>query len=459
MGKKLTHEEFIARVIEKNEHVRNGEIEILGLYKGKDKPIRCHCVSHDIIWDPRPDTLYKGSGCPTCKSEKISKSKFMSRDQFVNLLKETGNETVLYGDYNGIYEDADFLCPVGHIFTDKATTVLHGNVKCPYCAGRRVLVGFNDLWTTAPAVAAMLSSPNDGYNITKGTNTKQSFTCPLCGKVQDKYVINVVRRGLQCSNCSDHITFPNRFGRAFLSQLQIDEFIPEYHPDWLKPYKYDNYFKYNNKEYILEMDGGIGHGNRQWKTGAPDVEGKKVDELKDSMAAARNIFVIRVDSQESSCEYIKKYILDSELNNIFDLSSIDWNKCEQDAQKNLVKETCNLYMSRIYNLHEMAEKLKISTQTIRVYLKKGAKFGWCDYYPNTPNLIRKPIERGKRVCVTNIHTGEQFMFINASYCEREIFDMCGIKVGHTTIRKYCDNQGTYKGFDFKFIEPNSTKLI
>jgi hypothetical protein len=452
MSKKLTHEEFMAKVIEKNEHVRNGEIEIRGKYNGKDNPIECYCIVHNVVWSPKPSTLYKGCGCQMCGDEKISKSNFMSRDEFVEKLKATGNPTTLYGDYKGIFVDTEFLCPVGHIFTDRPATVLHGNVLCPYCSGRRVLVGFNDLWTTHPEVAAMLTDPNDGYSITKGTNSKKNFTCPLCGKKQDKYVVNVVRRGLQCSNCSDHITFPNRFGRSLLNQLPIDMFIPEYHPDWLKPYRYDNYFQYNNKEYILEMDGGIGHGNKQWFTGQKDVEGKKIDELKDSLAAARGIKVIRIDAKESSKEYIQKHILISELNSIFDLSLVDWNKCEQDAQKNLVKEACELYMSRTNSLVDMAEKLKISTQTVRIYLKKGAKFGWCDYYPNTPNLIHKTIERGKRVCVTNIYTGEQFTFINVSYCEREILDVCGIKVGHTTIRKYCEAQGVYKDFIFKFIE-------
>jgi hypothetical protein len=314
-------------------------------------------------------------------------------------------------------------------------------------------VGFNDLWTTSPLTAQMLTNPDDGYSVTKGNSSRKlSFTCPLCGQEQDKYVVNVVRRGLQCSNCSDHITFPNRFGRAFLGQLPIDVFVPEYHPDWLKPYRYDNYFQYNNQEYILEMDGGIGHGNKQWFTGQKDIEGKKIDEFKDSLATARGIKVIRIDAKESSKEYIQKSMLASELNAIFDLSLVDWDKCEKDAQKNLVKEVCELYMSRTNSLSDMSEKLKISTQTIRVYLKKGATFGWCDYYPNTPNLIHKPIERGKKVCVTNMCTGEQFIFINVSYCEREIFNKCGIKVGHTTIRKYCDNQGTYKGFSFKFIE-------
>lgn len=453
MGRKLTHEVFMNKVREKNEYIKNGKIEILGKYSGADKPIKCFCKKHNVVWNTTPNTLYSNCGCHLCKGEKISQSKFMSRDEFVKALKCTGNLTVLYGDYNGIYKDTEFLCPNGHIFVDKAATVLHGNVKCPYCSGRRILVGFNDLWTTSPSVAAMLTNPNDGYLVTKGNSSKTfNFTCPLCGKKQNKYISNVVKRGLQCFNCSDHITFPNRFGRAFLDQLPINNYIPEYHPDWLKPYQYDNYFVYNDKEYVLEMDGGIGHGNKQWKTGDKDIEGKKRDIIKDKLAYEHGIYVIRIDSKESSCEYIKKRILESEFSNIFDLSSIDWEKCDKDSQKNLVKEVCNLYMSKTKKLQEIADILKISSQTVRNYLKRGEKFGWCDYDPKKSNLMRETGKYGRKVIVTNINSGEQFIFANIHHCESNIFNICGIKITHTTIRKYCNNGLSYKGFNFNFID-------
>lgn len=453
MGKKLTHDEFVQKVFEKNEHVRNGEIEILGIYKGHNLPIECHCITHDVIWYAKPSALYTGCGCRFCKGDKIAKSKLMSKEEFVKKLEATGSPTKLHGDYKGIFKDTEFCCPEGHIFIDQPATVLHGNVLCPYCAGRRVLVGFNDLWTTAPEVASILTNPSDGYSVTKGSSSKKmSFTCPLCGKEQDKYVANVVHRGLQCSNCSDHITFPNRFSRAFLSQLPIDMFIPEYHPDWLKPYRYDNYFQYNNKEYILEMDGGIGHGNRQWKTGEQDIDGKRTDELKDSMALARGMCVIRIDSKESSSEYIKNHILESQLSSIFDLSIIDWEKCNKDAQKNLVKACCDLYMHSTKNLHKIAEQLKISHQTVWACLKKGAQFGWCDYDPKKSSSATEVGKYGRKIIVTRINDGEQFIFGNIGCCERDIQNVCGVKVTHNTIRKYCNSQKPYHGFIFSFMD-------
>lgn len=39
MGKKLTHEEFLKRLSQTNEHYINGELDIIGRYSGSDKPI------------------------------------------------------------------------------------------------------------------------------------------------------------------------------------------------------------------------------------------------------------------------------------------------------------------------------------------------------------------------------------------------------------------------------------
>lgn len=49
MGKKLTKEEFIAKVILKNEHVRNGDVEICGEFINTSERIECLCNIHNII--------------------------------------------------------------------------------------------------------------------------------------------------------------------------------------------------------------------------------------------------------------------------------------------------------------------------------------------------------------------------------------------------------------------------
>ena len=82
---------------------------------------------------------------------------------------------------------------------------------------------------------------------------------------------------------------------------------------------------------------------------------------------------------KSECNYIKNNILNSELSKIFDLSIVDWELCDEKAQKNLVKEACDLYCTKLYGVNEIAHILKIKNSTVIKYLKSGTKFGWCNY--------------------------------------------------------------------------------
>ena len=97
---------------------------------------------------------------------------------------------------------------------------------CPYCAGKKVLLGFNDLWTTNPNIASWLKDEELGYKITKGSNKKVTFVCPCCGKEKITSP-NKIAKKFVCDYCSDGISYPEKFILSFLNQLHID-FIYQY---------------------------------------------------------------------------------------------------------------------------------------------------------------------------------------------------------------------------------------
>lgn len=385
MGKKLTHEIFMDNVRNKNERVRNGQIEVRGDFTKTSDRIECYCNKHNVTWNPTAASLYKNIGCKECAKEGISNKNLMTHDEFVEGLKEINNNIEVIGKYIGMYEDITIKFRCGHIWTTKAVNVYYKNIKCPYCYHQRILIGFNDLWTTSAETAMLLTNSEDGYIVTKGSGKKKSFTCPLCGKSQQKIVKNVVNRGLQCSFCSDGISYPNKFCRAFLDQLPIDDYDVEWQPAWAKPYLYDNYFKYNNVCYIVEADGNLHYSDKN-EFGVSSDERRKADNIKNQLAKDNNVILIRIDCRESNCEYIKNSILNSELNNIFNLNSIDWNKCDKRAQKSLVKIACDLYMTKIKSIEQISKELKIGRNSVANYLKKGVDFGWCDYNPKKSKL-------------------------------------------------------------------------
>jgi hypothetical protein len=312
-----------------------------------------------------------------CKSDAIKSAHHKTHEQFVKDLSRVTDKIIIIGRYNGATTDTEFQCDKGHIWSAQPNNVLNGT-ECPYCTGKSVLIGYNDMWTTRPDVAKLLKNPEDGYQYSCSSGIRLEFVCPDCKTVVDRKPCTISYYGFSCQVCSDNISYPNKFGRAFLKQLPIKNHKCEYQPDWAKPYSYDNFFEYNGNQYILEMDGGL-HYRSGEAFHKPLEERQRIDCLKTFLAIENGVNIIRINCLESNCEYIKDYILNSELKNIFDLSIIDWSLCDMLAQKNLVKEVCQLYQNGIQKLDKIAQELSIGLSTVSRYLKIGAKFGWCDY--------------------------------------------------------------------------------
>jgi hypothetical protein len=136
---------------------------------------------------------------------------------------------------------------------------------------------------------------------------------------------------------------------------------------------------------IIEMDGGW-HSNDNKMSGQTAQESKIIDNYKDKLAEEHGIQVIRIDCDYKyfdRFEYIKQNIINNiKLNQLFDLSKINWNKCHEFALNNLVKIACeykrnNLEMSSFEIGKIMGGYNK---DTITRWLKQGNGI-WCNYNP------------------------------------------------------------------------------
>ena len=74
---------------------------------------------------------------------------------------------------------------------------------CPYCSGKRVLVGFNDLKSQYPLIAAEWSpeNPIGPDAITTGSSKKYAWVCAACGYKWDASVKNRTH-GCGCPKCA-----------------------------------------------------------------------------------------------------------------------------------------------------------------------------------------------------------------------------------------------------------------
>ena len=97
---------------------------------------------------------------------------------------------------------------------------------------------------------------------------------------------------------------------------------------------------------------------------------------------------------------IKKSIESSELNKIFDLKIINWDRCLLESSSNLLKEVCKLRSKSNNSLgsKEIAKKFMISSATVVRYLNIGNTLGLCRY--NGKEEVTKNLDN-KRDIISN----------------------------------------------------------
>ncbi|PKR83563.1 zinc-ribbon domain-containing protein [Heyndrickxia camelliae] len=253
-----------------------------------------------------------------------------------------------------------------------------GGSNCPFCVGARVN-HTNCLWTTHPEVAKLLKNQNRGYEITHGIGTKEIFVCQQCEYEKISVPNNIIKQGFSCPRCSDGLSYPEKIMFNALEQTEIPFKFQESFK-WSKRKRYDFYIPSLN--CIIET-----HGEQHVKeTGFTKMGGRTLyeeqenDKLKEKLALENGIkHYIVIDCQISDLYFIKENIMNSELSELINLKSIDWEKCQKFTLSTMIKDACNLWNEGIENTKVIGDNLNLSSKTIRIYLKKGAEIGWCDY--------------------------------------------------------------------------------
>ena len=245
---------------------------------------------------------------------------------------------------------------------------------------RKTVLGINTIWDKARWMCDLGVSEEDAKKYTPQSNKSINITCPFCGRTKKAKISNIYNQKSIGCICSDNHSYPEKFMYSMLKQLRID-FVMQLSKSkfkWCDKYRYDFYIP--NLNVIVETH-GIQHYEENSR-GLSLQEEQENDKLKMELALNNGIeYYIIIDCRKSELEWIKSSILDNELNNIFDLKNIDWNKCEEFAcNSNLIKEACN-YKKENPNMTttQIGNIMGYDSSTIRIWLKKGSSFGWCIY--------------------------------------------------------------------------------
>ena len=335
----------------------------------------------------------------------------VTQEIFENKIKETYNDLfIVVGKYISAKTPIDIRCnKCGCVFSriPNNITGVNKSLKCPSCHSStnpsyKVVVGLNDMWTTRPDVALLLKNKEDGYKYTCYSKTKLTFICPKCGSELIKTPSNVSNHGLSCNYCSDGISYPNRFMSLLLQSIGI-RYSAEYTLyGFNHRYRYDFRFEYDYKKYLLEMDGGFGHGyiDTPCRTIDEQIED---DHNKDVIAIENGYTLIRIDCKYNSTKerfhYIAGNILNSEFKQFIpnytleDLIQID-RLCNTTS---FVVDVANDWNMGINDYSELSKKNNVSKGMIRSCIKKACYAGLINNtYDECLLILRKSGQTNRR---------------------------------------------------------------
>lgn len=161
---------------------------------------------------------------------------------------------------------AEFQCADGHRWNAMVCSTIGNECGCPYCSGRSVLVGFNDIATTHPEAVGLFVDPDIALTLTASSNKRAEFRCPD-GHHWNTKIYNVVARGGGCSICAK--TGFDRSRPAFLYIVDRPSLGPilgiSNRLDWRRLYSYAD----DNNEIrviacFLSCDGGLIADAERW---------------------------------------------------------------------------------------------------------------------------------------------------------------------------------------------------
>ena len=195
--------------------------------------------------------------------------------------------------------------------------------------------------------------------------------CPCCKRKHNLIARTIYYRGnTYCTMCCDNYSFPERFMAAILNQLNI-KYKYQFTDTWSKQYRYDFQINIGNDRYIIELDGGLGHGNGKNLDDKTPEESGEIDKIKDSLAIQNGYKIIRIDCNYNNTnryEFIKNNIINSQFNDVVNINNINWDKCFSDACSSRYHKILELYNNDIKFLDDIAEIVGLSTGSVKQFL-------------------------------------------------------------------------------------------
>ena len=112
----------------------NSSLTILGEYKGNKAKIRVLFNKCGYIWNPTPNSLRLGHGCPDCSHKRAGRAARLTHEEFVQRVAVVNPNVEVLGQYKTAQDKVCVQCKAcNHIWDVAPFNLLNGS-GCPSCA-------------------------------------------------------------------------------------------------------------------------------------------------------------------------------------------------------------------------------------------------------------------------------------------------------------------------------------
>ncbi len=205
------------------------------------------------------ERVYHGkTGCPFCRGRGLI--------QGVNDLKTVNPALAkeLHPTKNGIITPSTisvrtskkvwWICPLGHEYDASVDKRMAGQ-GCPYCANKRIIIGFNDLYTKRPEIAKEWDyEKNEGLtpkDVVPGSNKKVWWICFVCGNSFQAIIADRTVRNNGCPVCAKQKRVNTRIKKLTQNNSLDDD------KDLIKDWDYEANYPKTPKDYTPRSNASV----------------------------------------------------------------------------------------------------------------------------------------------------------------------------------------------------------
>lgn len=195
---------------------KNEDLKPTDLIAGSGKAVFWQCKTHrDHYWRSPPNRmLTQGFGCPTCSNHKLKVGFNDLATQLPDLASEwafdlnnLSPQNIVYGSHKKVW----WQCKVrkSHVWMTSPMSRRNGK-GCPFCGGREVDQGFNDLASQAPELAKEWDRERNGgispETVNFRSNRKAHWVCHKNARHIWTSMISSRVSGNGCPVCTGYLT-------------------------------------------------------------------------------------------------------------------------------------------------------------------------------------------------------------------------------------------------------------